>query len=561
MKNDRPEKVWKRFVIFGFLLLGVLWVLDRTAYKARIEEERNQSVLEALQGNNILADEINVLFHGVQDDFYFFETEILDLVNLDPNSIRYKTEVKSLVKFLETHAGYFMVRLTDSSGKELFKILQENSGKYTQSNELLDLSKESFYQELNTVRGDTFFFSSMEPLIVNGRIAHPVKPTVRISKRIHLSNGQLGLLIFNIDGEKILEFFANNKRFKHPANNDEILLHASGHYIASFPFLDKEQYVFKKKTLEELTNKKFEALKKSSDLQGSVSTKKGLLVYSKIQLPQTNESWFLISKIPKETWEAVVHHKRMTWIFWGLLCFVILMVWYWKHEQKRYKDEVVEVLLKERNEFIQNVSHQLKTPLAILYNSLNTREPSRIEWDDFRKEIIHLIKVVDDMLLLALVDANPKIPLESQDLLDIVSESIVSVGPKSKDKNVSIRLNVDEKIYNSSEALERPVMADLLKSAIVNILDNAIDFSPRDGTVDIFVSTYGNFVKIQIKDYGPGISEELLPHLFTRFTRGNNVARKGSGLGLSITKKIIELHKGDIRVIEHKNGATFEIVL
>ena len=231
------------------------------------------------------------------------------------------------------------------------------------------------------------------------------------------------------------------------------------------------------------------------------------------------------------------------------------------HEKKRYKDEVLEVLLKERNEFIQNVSHQLKTPLAIINNSLSRRVPTDEDWNELRKEIIHLIKVVDDMLLLALVDANPDIPLKQEDILEIISDSILMVGPKSKEKNISIRLNVDEKLYHSTQSLERPVMGDLLKSAIMNLLDNALDFSPRDGVVDIFVTTIGRQLKIQIKDTGPGIPEELLPHLFKRFARGNQIVRKGSGLGLAITRKIIELHKGDIRVSEYKNGATFEITL
>ncbi len=527
-------------------------VLDQIAYRARIEEEKNLAVLEVLQGNNILADEIKVLVNGIQDDFNFFENEILDLIKMDRNSVGFNTDVQSLIKFLETHAGYFMVRLTDPAGRELFKIIQNKDASFTQSNDLFDLSQQNFYKELNTVEGDTFFFSSMEPLVVNGVAVEPIKQTVRVSKRTQFGEGKQGLLILNIDGEKILEFFAKNKSFNNPGNNDEILLNGSGQYMASFPLLYNA---------DELGPKQFSKLKNSKELQGSISTVKGLLVYFRIQLPNTTESWFLISKVPKAKWESVVHHKRLVWIFWGLLIFCILMFWYWRHEQKRYKDEVVEVLLKERNEFIQNVSHQLKTPLAILYNSLNTSQPSKSDWDDFRKEIVHLIKVVDDMLLLALVDATPQIPLEREDLIDIVTEAIVSVGPKSKEKSVSIRLNVDEKIYNSGDVLERPVMGDLLKSAIVNLLDNAIDFSPSDETVDIFVTTYGNNIKIRIKDKGPGISADMLPHLFTRFARGSNTIRKGSGLGLSITKKIIELHKGDIKVLEHRNGATFEITL
>lgn len=537
MTNETPEKVWRRFCLFGLLLLAVLGILDRTAYKARIQDEKNFAVLESLDANKILADELNLLFHGVQDDFHFFEREIQSNAN-----------AQSLIRFLETHPGYFMVRVTDSKGKEVFKLIPHNKS-FVQSSTLFDLSGEAFYKELNSVKGTDFFFSSMQPLTINGVMQTPLVPTVRISKRVTLKNGEPGLMIFNIDGERILNLFTKE---------DKALVDGVGSYIASYPKLEKSQYLLNRHLLD---LDSFKRLQLSNDTQGAVATKDGLLVFSKIALPQTTEKWFLIQKVPASSWEKIVYKKRMTWIFWGLLCFMILMMWYWKHEKKRYKDEVVEVLLKERNEFIQNVSHQLKTPLAILHNSLNKRSPSQLDWDDFRMEIRHLIKVVDDMLLLALVDANPQIPLEQEDILEIVSDTIVTVGPKSKEKNVTIRLNVDEKLYNSTDALERPVMGDLLKSALLNLLDNAIDFSPRDGVVDIFVSTYGASLRIQIKDNGPGIAEELLPNLFERFARGKTTDRKGTGLGLSITKKIVELHKGEIKVTEFKNGATFEITI
>jgi len=96
---------------------------------------------------------------------------------------------------------------------------------------------------------------------------------------------------------------------------------------------------------------------------------------------------------------------------------------------------------------------------------------------------------------------------------------------------------------------------------LMNLIDNAIDYSPQGETIDIFLTFQSPNLIIKIKDNGPGISEEMLPRLFVRFARGSNNKLKGTGLGLSITKKIIEMHKGEISLVEYKNGTTFQIIL
>jgi len=173
----------------------------------------------------------------------------------------------------------------------------------------------------------------------------------------------------------------------------------------------------------------------------------------------------------------------------------------------------------------------------------------------------HLIKVVEDMLLLAQVDSLQKLPLKHEDLLEIVSEAVDTTGPKAREKGVVISFNVDEKLLASYDHIELPVMGDLLKSAILNLIDNAIDFSPLQGIVKVFVARRENRFVIQIEDDGPSIPDIFLPRLFKRFERYDGSKRKGSGLGLSITKKIVELHGGELRLVKHQEGTIFEIIL
>jgi two-component system phosphate regulon sensor histidine kinase PhoR len=97
------------------------------------------------------------------------------------------------------------------------------------------------------------------------------------------------------------------------------------------------------------------------------------------------------------------------------------------------------------------------------------------------------------------------------------------------------------------------------------VIENAIKYSPTKSTVKVKLDKYkNNFLRVMVKDYGAGISEKALPHIFDRFYRAPELRSKtsGSGLGLSIVKKVIELHHGDIQIQSQQGkGSVFTILL
>lgn len=559
MKIETPPIIWKRTLMLGALLFMVLLLIDRILLESKIEEKKVQLVMDELEVHKVLSNEVHALFYGVQDDFTYFERKVSGLIQEKRQSTEYRSDLRSLIDFFETHEGYFKARVTDSTGQEIFKIVRDSKASFEKSSLLYNLSTQTFYSELNKVKGKDFHFSSMEPNIINGVIEMPLRPTVRVSKRIQLKDNESGLAIFNFDGKKILDLFRHDN-FKRWKDTEVALIDTDGFYVASHPLLEDEKYTMKKTTILTKVPDLFKVIKKRTSTQDSISYPDQMIVYSQLILPRTLEKWFLISRIPQQTWEKSVNQERLRWIFWESICFLLVMTWLWRDEKKRLQDEVFMVLLKERSEFMQNVSHQLKTPLAIMYNSLGSDIPNRQEWADLRKELEFLIRVVEDMLLLAQVESFKNIPLKDEDVLDIVSEAVDKVGPKARSKEIQVRFNVDDKLLSSQHRLERPAMVQLLISAIVNLIDNAIDFSPKGEIVDVFVAYVEGRVVIQIKDRGPGIPNEFLPHLFKKFSKGPT-GRKGTGLGLSIARKIIELHKGEIVLVNHKGGSIFEIRL
>jgi len=544
----------KRSIGFSVILAIGLFINDYLLNRFSMEEKKSQMVLELIQSDKMLSNELYRLFYGLEDDFNFFERKIKTILNKN----RSADSIDSLIEFLSTHPYYFKVRLTNYQGKEIFKVVQRaDRVTYEESQNLFDLSSQNFFNDLNQVNYSEFYFSSMEANVINGKIETPIRPTIRVSKRIKLSNNQDALLILNINGKRILGLFESSQS-AYSTIDDKALVDHEGFYVASYPLLNNKKYTQEKVKIDKST---LTALQTTKESQGSFDQNGDLVVYTQLPLPQTSEKWFLVSKLSEKTISRSLNRERLTRYFWELLLFLALVFWFWRDEKKRHKEQVVQVLLKERSGFIQNVSHQLKTPLAIIYNYLSEAQKLPENRVEIQKEVDHLIKVVDDLLLLSQVESLQQIPLVEENLLEILNETIELVAVKAKQKKISIRVTVQEELTHKLERLIKSVLPDLLKSALFNVIDNAIDFSPENEVIHISLRSANNRILITIEDKGPGVSPKLVPVLFEPYTRDTSTGRKGTGLGLSITKKIIELHKGQISYSSEGAGATFQILL
>lgn len=205
---------------------------------------------------------------------------------------------------------------------------------------------------------------------------------------------------------------------------------------------------------------------------------------------------------------------------------------------------------KKRRQFVADASHELKSPLAgikVLVESLQqgAMEDKNIR-DEFlnsiNNEIDRLSNLVNGLLELAQIENSDELRMSSLDIKELIKDVVKSLNPIAKNKNITI--NVE------GEGIITYVNRDNMFRAIYNIIENAIKYSFEDSKIDILIKK-DEQIKITIKDYGMGIPECDLPYIFDRFYRVDKTrARKtgGAGLGLSIAKHIIKLHKGDIEV-------------
>jgi two-component system OmpR family sensor kinase len=222
----------------------------------------------------------------------------------------------------------------------------------------------------------------------------------------------------------------------------------------------------------------------------------------------------------------------------------------------------LENLFTSQQRFIADVSHELRTPLTVIKGNADLVRKFGADdesLDSIKDEADRLTRLVGDLLLLAQAESG-KLPLNLRsvelDLLltDVFQEMRVLAGEKVKLKLTDI----DQVLVRSD--------SDRLKQVFLNLISNAIYYTPQGGDVYLTLSKSEDMAKVIVRDTGPGIPPKDLPHIFDRFYRSEKSRTRskssGFGLGLSIAYWIIDSHGGRIEVDSHEGqGTTFCVYL
>ena len=226
-------------------------------------------------------------------------------------------------------------------------------------------------------------------------------------------------------------------------------------------------------------------------------------------------------------------------------------------ELKRYE--------RSRREFVANVSHELKTPIAVLKSLLETlyeeedREEKRAFLEKALKRVEEMRRLVEDLLILTKLESGEeRIRREEVDLRLLIEEVFELLEPQAVEHSVSLLNLVEESFKVKGDW-------DKLFLLFKNLVDNAIKYNKQGGKVEIKAYTKGNYSVIEVSDTGIGIPKEHLPFIFERFYRvepSRSRERGGTGLGLSIVKHIALSHGGKVEVESKEGeGSTFRVYL
>ncbi|MCM8762425.1 MAG: ATP-binding protein [Candidatus Omnitrophica bacterium] len=208
-------------------------------------------------------------------------------------------------------------------------------------------------------------------------------------------------------------------------------------------------------------------------------------------------------------------------------------------------------LTRIKQELVTNMSHELKTPLTAIKGYVETlQEEIPPELKDYlaiiKKHTDRLINIVNDILSLSEIEETKKIELVPINIKEVVEEAVKMFTGKITDKNLSLKIDMDDDLVISGDKFR-------IEEMFINLIDNAVRYTDKGGIVIKGFKEKNNVV-ISIKDTGIGIPERSIPRIFERFyvvDRSRSKETGGTGLGLSIVKHIVMLHKGNIDVKSH----------
>ncbi len=225
-------------------------------------------------------------------------------------------------------------------------------------------------------------------------------------------------------------------------------------------------------------------------------------------------------------------------------------------------------------DIVANVSHELRTPLTAIKGYVETLEEGTYENPEERNHFLSVIKrhtdrlinIVSDLLLLSELERKsapwgeePKTDFEDVDFKEIVYASLEALKSKVEEKGLRVSLKIKEDLPKGRGD------RFLLEQMFINLIDNAVKYTPEGGTIGVQVNQSNSHFGIEVFDTGIGIPKEHLPRIFERFYRADKTrSRKlgGTGLGLSIVKHVVIMHGGEIQVeSEVGKGSRFIIIL
>jgi two-component system, OmpR family, phosphate regulon sensor histidine kinase PhoR len=258
--------------------------------------------------------------------------------------------------------------------------------------------------------------------------------------------------------------------------------------------------------------------------------------------------------------------KILPQLLFSLLLFSVIvlsfyMIWQSLEKQRR--------LTELKNDFISNVTHELKTPITTVgvaiealsnFNAMQNPERTKEYLEISKYELNRLTILVDKVLKMSLFEKKePELKIETFDLESLVNEILGSM--KLQFEKFSAAVNFE--VRGSSFLLQGDRIH--LTSVIYNLIDNALKYSPEAPKIDLVLEEENNQIKFSVKDRGIGIPDVFLDKIFDKFFRvpsGDQHDIKGHGLGLSYVAGVINKHKGKIAVDSKKNiGTLFTIFL
>ena len=235
----------------------------------------------------------------------------------------------------------------------------------------------------------------------------------------------------------------------------------------------------------------------------------------------------------------------------------------------KYKE--IKEIEKAKSQFFANLSHEIKTPINIIYSCIQLLEVNKIngekalsdaynKYDNTLKQNCYrLLRLVNNLVDMTKIDSGyMKLIFINCEIVSLVEDITLSIIPYVESKNINI-------VFDTYiEELEIRCDPESMERVILNLLSNAIKFTNNDGNISVIVEADDKYVFIRVKDDGIGISKDIREDIFNRFVQEDkslNRKNEGSGIGLALVKSLVELHDGEVYLEDVSEGSEFVVKL
>lgn len=240
-------------------------------------------------------------------------------------------------------------------------------------------------------------------------------------------------------------------------------------------------------------------------------------------------------------------------------------------DELKIKYKEIKEIEKAKSQFFANLSHEIKTPINIIYSCIQLLEVNKIngekalsdaynKYDNTLKQNCYrLLRLVNNLVDMTKIDSGyMKLIFINCEIVSLVEDITLLIIPYVESKNINI-------VFDTYiEELEIRCDPESMERVILNLLSNAIKFTNNDGNISVIVEADDKYVFIRVKDDGIGISKDIREDIFNRFVQEDkslNRKNEGSGIGLALVKSLVELHDGEVYLEDVSEGSEFVVKL
>ena len=484
----------------------------------------------------------------------------------------WKTALTSLfIATIESHEFLSQFRFIDSLGQEIVRVEREKGGSINPVKILQDKSKEIYFSKAMSMDSNQFYLSSITLNKEFGKIELPHREMIRLAMPVNLVKQKKGIVIVNIEMDTIYKIADN-------LSEHAWLFDSSGKLLSCSLGLPQKYH---DKAIKTIFQQKEGSFRLPLDYyhEGGERSLVGFLP-AKI----VSQQWYVGSELPFDEILNIMStsNKIRISLFTIILIFIIsFLIYFYKlysdRQSEELKADMAEELDKKKSDFLNMVAHDLRTPLTSIrsYSELllmygHRPNKGQGEYAEIiKEESIRLSSLIDSFLDISKIEAglaeyNP----EEIEIKEIIDHFVKVFKGDAETHKISINSQVEKElpsIYVDKKGLGQ---------VFSNLLSNSVKFTPPKGSINVNASlttlinekgTAVPYVKVSISDTGIGIPQESLDKIFEKFVQLNRRSTKsiqGTGLGLTISKDIIEQQGGRIRVESKEGkGSTFSFTL